>query len=574
MTDRQRRGENVATEADLVVVNGSVITVDPDFTVAGGLAVRDGVISFVGSGEEARALIGPGTRVVDLQGGSVLPGINDSHCHAVSFGLAQPPLTLDLSHPKVRSISDIVELVAEVTRSTRAGDWVVGAGWDPGFLDECLADPQRMPTRQDLDAVSPDNPVFLQDFSYHTAWVNSAALRLGGIDATTVPPPGSMIVTDVDGLPSGILNEGAQRELGDLLPGASDDTREVAIRAALKTLAQLGITSITEPGLGPGDQSGGMGEGGLRVYARLVDEGELTVRVTALLFPVPMSKGFEPFKMALDAIAAEPSADPRLLNVVGVKMLADGIPPNRTAWMHEPYVGGGRGALTVEGETDDERVEQLQSMVAYAHDLGWQVGVHVTGDRGIDAVVDAFAAAVAANPRPDSRHYVIHGDFMTRRSLRLCAEHGFGVNMNPTIKWTIADLEEEFVGPERAAYEWPYRDTIDAGVVVASGSDAPVTFPDWRQGIATMILRESKASGRVSGPDQRITLEEALRTYTINGAWQDFADSWKGSLEVGKVADLCVLEQDLLRTSPQDIPAVEVVMTLLAGRVVFERGVP
>ncbi|MER6983601.1 amidohydrolase family protein, partial [Streptomyces carpinensis] len=220
--------------------------------------------------------------------------------------------------------------------------------------------------------------------------------------------------------------------------------------------------------------------------------------------------------------------------------------------------------------TDDERVAEIREMVRHAHAAGYQVGVHVTGDRGIDTVVDAFAAATDAHPRPDARHYVIHGDFLTPRSMERLAEHGFGANMNPTIKWTIADLEEELVGPERAAYEWPYRDAIDAGVTVASSSDAPVTLPDWRQGIATMLLRESKASGRVSGPDQRITLAEALRTYTANGAWQDFADDWKGTLEAGKVADLCVLGGDLLTADPHDIPGLPVTLTVFGGEIVHD----
>ncbi len=209
-------------------------------------------------------------------------------------------------------------------------------------------------------------------------------------------------------------------------------------------------------------------------------------------------------------------------------------------------------------------------MIRHAHVAGHQMGVHVTGDRAIDTVADAFAAAMAAHPRPDARHYLIHGDFLTAHSMKVLAAHGFGVNMNPTIKWTVADMEEDFVGAGRAAYAWPYRDALDAGVRVASGSDAPVTHPDWRQGIATMMLRESKATGRVSGPEQRIGLAEAVRTYTIDAAWQDFADDWKGSLEPGKVADLCVLDGDLLAADPHDIPEMPVVLTVMDGQVVHD----
>lgn len=557
--------------ADLIFVGGRVITLDPESRVVSAIAVRDGVIVGVGDDDAIRAMASDRTRTIDLQGGTVIPGINDSHCHAVSWGLARPPLTIDLSFPNVRSIAEIAELVSAAVATAQPGQWIMGAGWDPGFLDECKGDSDRQPTRHDLDPISPDNPVFLQDFSYHTAWVNSRALKMAGIDITTQPPAGSMIILGDDGFPAGILNEGAQHDVMEMLPAATDETREIAIRTSLHSFAELGITSITEPGLGPGDATGGMGAGGLQVYEELANRGELTVRVSALLFPVPMSKGYHEFREVLDGMERNLSADPRFLRVIGVKMLSDGIPPNKTAWMHDEYIGGGHGGLTVPGETVEQQIQEMRAMISHAHQSGYQVGVHVTGDRGIDEVVDAFVNAVANDPRPDPRHYVIHGDFATPRSIAMCAENGFGINMNPTIKWTIADLEEEVVGPTRAAYEWPYRDALDAGVMVASGSDAPVTAPDWRQGVSTMMLRTSKASGRVSGSDQTITLEQALRTYTINGAWQDFAEGWKGSLEVGKVADLCVLREDLEATAPDQIPSVTVTMTVLDGKVIYER---
>jgi len=558
------------SKADLVFVNGRVLTVDRDFTIASALAVSGEQIVAVGDERIAEHFIGPGTRVVDLAGGTLLPGINDSHCHALSFGLNRPPFNLDVGFPAVSSIADVVAMVADAVATRRPGEWIVGSGWDTGYLQECIDDPPRLPTRQDLDAVSPNNPVYLGDFSYHAAWCNSRALEAAGITSETVEPDGSTIVRDGDGEPTGFLTEGARYAVRELLPLPTHEQRKQAVRTAMHTMNALGITSYTEAGIGPGDAGGGMAEGGLQVYKELLDAAELSVRVTVLLLVVKMSEPFTAFRQALDTIEVPGYSDPQRCRVVGVKVLADGVPPSRTAWLHDEYVGGGFGALTVAGDSDEERVEQLRSMIAYAHAAGYQLGVHVTGDRGIDAVVQAFADAVRAHPRDDSRHYVIHGDLMTRESLATCAEFGFGVNMNPTIKWTIADLEEEFIGVERAAYEFPYRSAIDAGITVGSGSDTPVTFPDWRQGVSTMILRESKASGRVSGPEQRITFEEAIRTYTINAAWQDFADDWKGSLEVGKIADLCVVGDDLLDMDPHDLPHVPVTMTVLGGRIIHE----
>ncbi|MFF6865617.1 amidohydrolase [Streptomyces ardesiacus] len=559
--------------ADLVFVGGRVVTVDAEFSVASALAVTGGVISAVGERHDVTPLVGPGTRVVDLRGATLLPGINDSHLHGCAFGMATPPLSLDLGHPAVSSLADVAGAVREAVRRTPAGGWITGHGWDTGYLAECLSDPSRLPSRHDLDAVSPDRPVVLYSFSGHATWVNSKALELIGVDRHTVAPPGGAVVVDGAGEPTGLLHEGAQALVQNALPPLGRRERTEAIRSTLATLARLGVTSYTEPGLGPGGAGimrGALGAETLDVYRRLLADGELTARVGVLLLPTGMASTAEEFARALTALVECGDTDPRRLAIHGVKIFADGIVPNRTAWMHEPYVGGGCGSLCVGGATDAERVAGIDAMIRHAHAAGHQVGVHVTGDRGIDTVTDSFAAAAAEHPRPDARHYVIHGDFLTAHSMKVLAAHGFGVNMNPTVKWTVADMEEAFVGPDRAAYAWPYRAALDAGVRVTSGSDAPVTFPDWRQGVATMMLRESKAAGRVSGPEQRIGLAEAIRTYTIDAAWQDFADGWKGSLEPGKVADLCLLGGDLLSADPHDIPGMPVLLTVVDGRIVHD----
>ncbi|MFI2211667.1 amidohydrolase [Streptomyces sp. NPDC020141] len=559
--------------ADMVFLDGRVVTVDAEFSVVSALAVTGGTISAVGGREDVEPLIGPDTRVVDLRGATLLPGINDSHLHGCAFGMSTPPLSVDLSHPAVSSLADVAEAVREAVGTLPDGQWITGHGWDTGYLAECVADPSRQPSRHDLDAVSPDRPVVLYSFSGHATWVNSKALELIGVDRHTVAPPGGAIVADEAGEPTGLLHEGAQALIQNALPPLSRQERTEAIRSTLATLARLGVTSYTEPGLGPGGDGimrGALGAETLDVYRGLLADGELTARLGVLLLPTGMTSTAEEFARALAGLGDVGDADPRRLAIHGIKIFADGIVPNKTSWMHEPYVGGGCGSLCVGGDTDAERVAEIETMIRHAHAAGHQLGVHVTGDRASDTVADAFAAAAAEHPRADARHYIIHGDFLTAHSMKVLAAHDFGVNMNPTIKWTVADMEEEFVGAGRAAYAWPYRDAIDAGVRVASGSDAPVTHPDWRQGVATMVLRESKAAGRVSGPEQRIGLAEAIRTYTIAAAWQDFADDWKGSLEPGKVADLCVLDGDLLAADPHDIPEMPVVLTVVDGRVVHD----
>ncbi|GKQ41336.1 amidohydrolase [Streptomyces sp. A012304] len=558
----------------LILTGGQILTVDRDFTVAEGVAVRDRAIVAVGTDAEMRALAGPGTRIVELDGRTVLPGINDSHLHGAAYGMTKPPFALDVGHPAVGSIADITALVGGAACAAPPGEWIVGLGWDAGYLAECRTDPGRFPHRRDLDAVAPDNPVCLTDFSAHMVWANTAALRACGIDADTTAPDGGVIDTDPDGTPTGILREAAQRLVQSALPTPTVAQRRQAIEGVIRELHSRGITSYTEPGLGPGGTGtlfGGLSTDNWTAYADLAATGDLQARVSVLLLPAPMGGSADDVRKGLAELRRPESADPRLLNVIGVKIFADGVPPNRTAWMNEPYPDGGHGALCVHGESPALQVEELREMIRVAHEAGFQLGVHVTGDRAIDTVVDAFVAADEAAPRPDARHYVIHGDFIGADSLTKLAAHGYGVNMNPGIKWTISDLMDEVVGPQRSAYQWPVRSAIDAGVRVCSSSDAPITEPDWRQGVASMMLRESKASGQQSGPEQCVDLASALRAYTVNAAWQDFADDWKGTIEPGKVADLCVLDRPLLHLDPHDISQVEVDLTVFDGRVVHER---
>ncbi|MEH0416481.1 amidohydrolase [Streptomyces sp. B21-083] len=559
----------------LILTGGQVLTVDGDFTVAEGVAVRGRDIVAVGTDAEVRPLAGPDTRVVELDGRTVLPGINDSHLHGAAYGMTKPPFAIDVGHPTVGSIADIAGVVRRAVREAPPGAWVVGLGWDPGYLAECLADPRRFPHREDLDSVAPDHPVCLTDFSSHMAWLNTAALRACGIDADSTAPGGGVIDLGADGQPTGILREAAQGLVQAGLPSPTVAERRRAIQGVVRELHSRGITSYTEPGLGPGGAGtffGGLSTDNWTAYAELAAEGELDARISVLLLPAPMGGSADDVRKGLAELRRPESADPRLLNAIGVKIFADGVPPNRTAWMNDPYPEGGHGALCVHGSTPALQVDELREMIRVAHEAGFQLGVHVTGDRAIDTVVDAFLDAETAAPRADARHYVIHGDFIGPDSLAKLAAHGYGVNMNPAIKWTISDLMDEVVGPARSAYQWPVRSAIEAGVRVCASSDAPITRPDWRQGVAAMLLRESKASGRPSGPEQCVTLAEALRAYTATPAWQDFADDWKGTIEPGSVADLCVLDRPLLGLDPHDITGVEVDLTVFDGRVVFERG--
>lgn len=565
--------------ADLVLVGGTVITVDRRERIAEGVAVVGGRIAAVGSAADMRSMAGPGTRVVDVRGGAVLPGINDSHLHAIGVGLNRPPLMLDVAHPRARSIADVVEAVRREATRVPPGTWIKGTGWDVGFLEECRARPGRLPTRHDLDAATTEHPVVLDEVYGHSTWVNTRALREAGIDASTTSPAGSVVHRDPDsGEPTGLMREfGAQALVHEHLPKVGYDERRRAVRTALDVLTPLGITSFTDPALGPGGDAqlgGAFHQEGIDVYAELADAGQLRARVNVLLlFGEPDgAAGVGDMEAGLRDYRPPREMDPARLRIAGVKIFADGIPPSRTSWMSQPYEGrpGEHGSLVVRGDDPAARERELRRMVELAHEAGHQIGIHATGDRAIDAVVGAYVAAMRGGGDPDSRHYVIHGDFVSPETIATMARHRIGLNPQPAIQWTLSAMLPEVIGHERTERQWPLRDVLDAGVPLALSSDGPIMHPDWRRSVAAAALRESKASGRVVGAQHRITVLEAIRACTLGGAWQDHADDWKGSIEVGKVADLCVLGADPLAVDPHELPEVPVRCTVLDGEVVHE----
>jgi predicted amidohydrolase YtcJ len=257
--------------------------------------------------------------------------------------------------------------------------------------------------------------------------------------------------------------------------------------------------------------------------------------------------------------------------VAGVKLNADGIPTAaKTAWLHEPYLDGTNGQLVVEGASEAEQVANLHDMIRRVHAAGFQIGTHSTGDATIDAVVDGYLRAMRRNRRRDLRHYVIHADLARPETLKKMARAGIGANMNATIKYLLGRTLDPVLGPERTDYQWPYRTALDAGVRVSSASDAAVTFPSWLQGVMSAMLREGRFGG-VAGEAERISLPEALHSYTSTPAWQDFAERAKGTLERGMVGDICVVDEDLRRIDPHDFVDVPVNYTILGGDVVYER---
>jgi predicted amidohydrolase YtcJ len=566
-----------AWAADSIYLNGKVVTVDPDDSIAEALAVKGDRIIAVGSNTDVRELGSAGTETVDLGGKTVLPGINDSHTHAAMYGGSRPPLTLNVGFPAVRSIADIREMVRGRASALRPGEWIRGNGWDEGYLQECLADSSRHMTRADLDDVAPDNPVYLVDFSQHQLVANSHALKLAGITRDTISEPGSQVVKDpATGEPTGALIElPAQGILMRVVPPWTREEKRAAILGMMKTMNERGITSVTDAALGPGGidfQGGLLGSECISVYNDLHNEEAMTVRVNILyLFGEYGAISLRDFQRSILEIGIHSGFGDEWLQVGGIKLFADGIPQTKTAWLREDYPDGGNGSLVLPGATEQERCKELANMIVFAHRHGFQCAIHAVGDQAIEACMDGFAQAVREEPR-DLRHYLVHCDLITDADIRRAVELGIGVSTQPILKWVFSDAIDKMVGIERSERQFPVRSLLDAGVRVSLSSDAPVTEPNWIQGVEAAVLRRSKASGTVRGPEQCITAREAVRLYTMGGAWQDHMEKHKGSLEPGKLADFCILDRDILSVPSEEIHTVKNVATVVGGTRVFEEG--
>lgn len=539
--------------ADTVVMNGKVLPMTRRGRRAQALAIKGGRIVAVGSNKEVGRLAGRRTEVVDAAGGTVLPGINDGHLHLSQFGIEaglfgyEPPkpFVIDVGRPTAAEIAQAVGAAASA--ATVPTSWIRGGGWNGNVLD-------RLPTRDVLDPVSGSHPVILDDFSHHAVAVNSRALQLAGITRATVPPPGGVIEKDADGEPTGILREGAAALAAGIVPPFTTAEISEAMDFAATVAHSLGITSITDPGVSLPL---------VKLYASKLRDGALPLRMNLML---SAGQSRSSLKEILDGFDPLRHVNDRRLRIAEVKIYGDGVPTEaRTAWLHEPYVDGTNGKLNVKGDTIKEQVAMLDSMIRLAAARGFQVGTHATGDATIDAVVRSYLGTRSSA----LRHYVIHADLTPRRTLRKMARHDIGASFNPTIKFLLGRTLDSTLGPKRVDYQWPFRSALDSGVKVSSASDAPVVSPNWMIGVAGAVTRAGMFGG-VAGIEEAITVEEALTSYTRTPAWQDHAEAWKGRLAEGCVADVAVLDGDILKRDPREIPGMQVAATLMNGRVVHD----
>ncbi|WP_240334375.1 amidohydrolase [Sphingobium estronivorans] len=537
--------------ADAIYTNGVIRTMEAPDDVAQAVAIRQGRIVAVGSTKAVLAYRGSGTRIVDLHGKTMLPGFIDAHGHLSM--LASLIDFADLSPPPVAGVRDIASLqstlrkyVAE--RAIPAGQWVQGFGYDDAALAE-----RRHPTRQELDAVSSDRPIMLLHASGHMLTANTRALELAGLLHDAPNPTGGVIRREADGkTASGTLEEAGMYRVMALLPKPSFEQRLTALRKAQDVYARYGITTAQDGAASPDD------------YALLKaadEQGALKMDVGALLF----------FRAPWQDMNAMPVSAPRQtrLRILGIKLMLDGSPQGRTAWLKEPYhhVPDGR-ATNYHGYRQMEDSE-LRGWIDRAADHHWQVFVHVNGDAAMQQLIDVTAAADAARPGAVERLIAIHSQIVGPGQLARMKALDIQPSFFAAHAFYWGDWHRDVtLGATRAAHISPMRDAIDLGLVPSIHNDAPVVPPDIMRLVWSAVTRTTR-SGVPLGIEEAATPYEALLMTTRNAAWQIHEDQEKGTIAVGKQADLVVLDADPLNVDPARLDSIRINRTISDGTEIY-----
>ncbi|MGH9862912.1 MAG: amidohydrolase [Candidatus Acidiferrales bacterium] len=533
--------------ADLVVRNANIVTMDGAQRIAQALAVRDGKVVAVGSNEEVAACAGQNTETLDLGGKTVLPGLIDVHTHALDWGKNIVRNELDLTYPNVQSVADVVRLVRERAAARGAGAWVTGVGWSDSRLAE-----RRYLTRHDLDAASPQNPVYLLHVSGHLAVANSAALERAGVTRETPTPEGGVIEHDAAGEPTGILKDNAMALVWRLLPGDPPDLAVRAAKLVSEEALKVGLTTIHDISLSPADMS---------AYQEARRSGGLRLRVQ--MSPV-VSTVAEAEQLAAQGLHTGFGDDS--LKLGAVKMFADGGMAARTVAIYPP---------AVEGEPENFglliwKTEDMQKAHRLLAAAGWQLTTHAIGDRAIDQVLDSYTATMKALALTAPRFRIVHCGISTPAIQKRLRELNVLVDGDPPFAYWIGSWFLRY-GPERVRWSYPGKSYVENGIIAGGGSDVPVTpiSPWW--GIWAGVVRREINTGEILAPEERLTVPEVLTLYTRNGATIGWEEDRKGSLEPGKLADFIVVDRDVLAIPPDELKNVQVLMTFVDGALVYRK---
>jgi predicted amidohydrolase YtcJ len=544
-------------EADLILFGGNVITVAPGRPRAEAIAIRNGKILCVGTNGEVREKAGKGSLQKDLRGMTVVPGFIESHNHTLMFGINRQGV--DLS--RVRSIREMIHVLKDRAAQREPGTWVVGAGYNQHELEE-----KRHPTRWDLDEVSSLHPVLIKHTSAHARVVSSRVLAMAGITRDTLTPEGGRIDRDdVTGEPTGVLFQFSAMNLVDrLLPKLTGEDLTEALRQANQVLLAQGITSAVDGGttLFPFPVY-------FSAFQDAVERGALEVRHTLVVRSDMLvdwnnpQDGLKHLEENLMGLGIHPGAGNERLRVGPFKFIPDGAISTGTAATYDPY-----GADPVHQSTGELMIspEALAEIASEAHHLGFQLMVHAIGDRAVDAAIQGIELALHRTPRRDARPRIEHCVMVTAQALQKMRGLGIVAVVQPAFLWGLGDNWISQLGPERARKLKPLRAFLNNQVVMAFGSDRPVVNGSPLLGIHTAVNQKTM-NGNDYAPEEKITVEEALRCYTIHGAYATFEDGIKGSIEPGKLADLAILAENPINVPREHIKDIEIVATLVGGKI-------
>jgi len=531
--------------ASLVLLNGKIWTVNDRQPRAEAVACLGSRIVAVGPDSEVRKWIGAGTEVIDLGGKLVLPGFNDAHVHFFSGGENLAAVQLR----DAKSEDEFRRRIAEFAAKQPAGRWITGGDWDHENWT-----PARLPTRQLIDAVTAGHPVFVNRLDGHMALANSVALKLAGITRDTPDPPGGTIVRDAAGEPTGVLKDAAMDRMDRVVPEPSPDQIADAVRAAMRYAARNGVTSVQDMSAAPEI---------LRVYQALLERGELTIRIS----------GHQPLAawQRLAAVGLRADFGGEKLHIGGLKGFADGSLGSTTALFFAPYLD----APNTSGLANSEMIPEskMQRRILDADRAGLQIAIHAIGDKANHIVLGMYEEAERQNGARDRRFRIEHAQHLRMDDIPRFGKLHVIASMQPYHCIDDGRWAEKRIGPERAKGTYAFRSLLDSGAVLAFGSDWPVAPAVPLIGIYAAATRRTLDGKHPDGwvPEQKITVAEAIRAYTMGSAYASFDEKIKGSIEPGKLADLVVVSDDILSIPPAEIEKTRVETTVFDGKVIYRR---
>jgi predicted amidohydrolase YtcJ len=528
---------------DLIIINAAVHTMDPARPIAEAVAIVGNRIAAVGSTADIRPLAGPGTRVIDAAGKLVVPGFNDAHVHFLMGGFSLANVDLrDAGSPQ-----EMAKRLSDYARKLPKGRWILGGDWDherwPGA---------PLPKKEMIDAATPDNPVWVNRLDGHMALANSLALKLAGVARETNDPPGGVIVRDAKtGEPTGVLKDAAEDLVDRVVPEKTFDEKHVAARAASDHAAQVGVTSVT-------DMSAGEDVG---LYQFMLERGELKTRIYAARSIV----SWEP--MARTGVRAAFGSD--MLRIGGLKGFADGSLGSSTALFFEPY----SDTPNTRGLLFDQMLPEgiMLKRVAGADKVGLQVMIHAIGDEANMRILDIYREAAEKNGPRDRRFRIEHAQHLRPAEIERFGKQKVIASMQPYHAADDGRWCDKRIGPERSKDTYAFRSLLQAGAVLAFGSDWTVAPLNPMEGLKAAVTRQTLDGKHPDGwhPEQKLTLDEAIRAFTVGSAYAEFAENVKGTITPGKLADVVMLDRDLYRIPAAEIDKARVLLTLMDGRVVW-----